>query len=87
MTTNVLCILCFAPCAKSLNGLRAFDFPRTKAAGADVNSFTAAGNDRFYAANVGLPGSVGFAVGVGHVVTEGDAFTAYTAFCHFLYLL
>ena len=35
-----------------------------------------------YSANVRLPGSVGLAVGVGHVVTEGNALSANTALCH-----
>ena len=33
-------------------------------------------------ADIGLPHSVGLAVGVGDVVTEGHALSAYTAFCH-----
>ena len=33
-------------------------------------------------ANVGFPGSVGFTVGMGYVLTEHNALTADTALCH-----
>ena len=70
--------------ATTLRGVRsgALDFPGTKAARADVDRLGASIDDRFDAADVGLPGSVGFAVGMGNVVSEHDALAADTAFCH-----
>jgi hypothetical protein len=38
--------------------------------------------NRFYSTDVGLPGSIGLAVGVGHIVTENYALAANFAFCH-----
>ena len=44
--------------------------------------------DRFaaillYLANIGLPGSVGFAVRVRNILTEYNALSAESTFCHF----
>ena len=38
---------------------------------------------QFHLANVGLPASVGFAVGVRNVLTENNALATDTTFCHF----
>ena len=62
--------------------LRALYLTRTQATGADINGLNAATNDRLYAANVGLPGSVGLAVGVGNIMTEGHTLAAEFTLCH-----
>lgn len=51
-----------------------------KATGANVDRFLAV-EPNF--ANIGLPGSVCFPVGVRNVMTEYNSFTANAAFCHF----
>ena len=50
-----------------------------QATGTNVDCFAAF---QFYFANIGLPGSVGFAVRVRNVLTENNAFTTDTALCH-----
>ena len=40
-------------------------------------------NNSLNLTDIGLPGSVGLAVGVRHVVSEGNALTADTALSHF----
>ena len=55
----------------------------TKATRANVNGSVAAVNYCLNPTNVGLPGSVGLAVGVRHVVSESNALTADTALSHF----
>ena len=50
----------------------------------NVNCFAAF---QLYLADVGLPSSVGFTMGVRNVLTEHNALTADTTFCHFSDLL
>jgi hypothetical protein len=50
-----------------------------QATGTNVDCFVAF---QSYFANIGLPGSVGFAVRVRNVLTENNAFTTDTALCH-----
>lgn len=61
----------------------ALDLAGTKATGANVNGRVRAVDNCLDLTDVGLPGSVGFAVRVRDVVTEGNAFAANAAFCHF----
>lgn len=58
-------------------------FARAKATGANVNRLMCSVNNGLDSADVRLPRSVGFAVGVGYVVPEGNALSANTALCHF----
>ena len=46
-----------------------------------------ASNDSLNATNVRLPGTVGTAMGVGHLDTKGHALVAKFALCHPLHLL
>ena len=66
-----------------MNQLSALNFARTKATGAYANGSISSVNNSLNLADVGLPGSVGLAVGVRHVVSEGYALTADTALSHF----
>ena len=66
-----------------MNQLSALNFARTKATGAYANGSVSSVNNSLNLADVGLPGSVGLAVGVRHVVSEGNALTADTALSHF----
>lgn len=51
-----------------------------KTTGTNVNGFLAVQSDL---ANIGLPSSVGFPMGVRNVLTEHNSFTADATFCHF----
>ena len=55
----------------------------TKATGANGNGRVRAVYNCLNLADVGLPGSVGLAVGVGNVVTEGHALAADATLSHF----
>ena len=63
--------------------LSALDLSGTKATRANVNGSVRSVNYCLNPTNVGLPGSVGLAVGVRHVVSESNALTADTALSHF----
>ena len=69
------------------HGLRALDLPGTQAAGANIHGFGRAVHNRLHPTDVGLPGSVGLAVGVGDGVTEHHAFAANITLCHLKHLL
>ena len=55
---------------------------RAKATGANRDGLVVATNGNLNLANVGLPTSLRFTVGVGNVLAEYDALTADTALCH-----
>ena len=63
--------------------LRALNLAGTKATRANADGLMSTVNDSLYLSDVRLPGSVGLAVGVRHVVSEGNALTADTALSHF----
>ena len=65
--------------------LRTLDLAGTQAAGADGNGRMFAVNDSLDFSDVRLPGSVGFAVGMGVVVPEGHTLAADAALCHVRY--
>ncbi len=48
----------------------------------NINGFRSTVYHGFDSSDIGLPCSVGFSVGVGHIVTEHNTFSANTAFCH-----
>ena len=62
--------------------LSAVYFARAKATGTNSNGGGRTINDCLNLANIGLPTSVGLAVGVRNVLTEYNAFSANRAFCH-----
>ena len=62
--------------------LRAGNFARAKATRANRHGRGGTVNDSLYLADIGLPRTVGLAVGVRNVLTEHYAFAAYTALCH-----
>jgi hypothetical protein len=55
---------------------------RAKATGANRDGLVIATDGNLHLANVGLPTSLRFTVGVGNVLTEHNALTADTALCH-----
>lgn len=61
---------------------RSGDFVGTETTGTNRNGLRRTVYHGLDSSDIGLPGSVGFSVGVGHIVTEHNAFTANTAFCH-----
>ena len=63
--------------------LSALDLSGTKATGANTNSSVGAVYYSLNLADVRLPGSVCLAVGMGNVVTKGNALAADTALSHF----
>ena len=63
------------------------DLTGTEASGADVHMSGSAIHDRLDTLHVGLPGTVGTAVGVGHLDAEDNALVAEFTFGHFAYLL
>ena len=63
--------------------LSALNLSGTKATRANVNGSIGSVNYCLNPTDVGLPGSVGLAVGVRHVVSESNALTADTALSHF----
>ncbi len=48
----------------------------------NINGFRSTVYHGFDSSDIWLPCSVGFSVGVGHIVTEHNTFSANTAFCH-----
>ena len=67
----------------SFYALGTLNLAGTKATGANGNGCIRAVNNCLNLTNVGLPGSVGLAVRVGNVMTEGHALAADTALSHF----
>ena len=63
------------------------DLTGTEASGADVHVGRSALHDRLHALHIGLPDTVGTAVGVGDLDAKGDALVAEFAFSHVAYLL
>ena len=63
------------------------DLTGTEASGADVHVGRSALHDRLHALHIGLPDTVGTAVGVGDLDAKGDALVAEFAFGHVAYLL
>ena len=63
------------------------DLTGTEASGADVDMSGSTIHDRLDTLYVGLPGTVGTAVGVGHLNAEDNALVADFTFGHFAYLL
>ena len=66
-----------------MNLLSALNFARTKATGAYANGGMSSVNNSLYLTDIGLPGSVSLAVGVGNVMSKGNALAADGALCHF----
>ena len=60
----------------------ALDLAGTETTGTYVNRLRGSVNNSLHLSDVGLPGSVGLAVRVRNVVTEGHALVAYAALCH-----
>lgn len=67
----------------SMKNSRSFNLAGAEATRAYVDGLVGSFNNCLYAADVGLPGTVGFAVGVRNIVSENNTFSAQTAFCHF----
>ena len=59
----------------------------TQATGAGVDPFGGTGHHRLDALDIGLPGTVGAAMGMGNLNAERHALTANIAFCQLLHLL
>ena len=62
--------------------LCAGNLARAQATGANRHGGGGPVNNCLHLADVGLPRTVGFTVGVRNVLTEHNALTAYTALCH-----
>ena len=62
--------------------LCAVDFTRTQATGANRHGGGGPANDSLNLADIGLPRTVGLAMGVRNVLTEHNALAANTALCH-----
>ena len=63
--------------------LRACDFARTQATRTNRNGCGCTINNSLYLADIRLPTSVGLAVRVGDVLSENNALSTDTTFCHF----
>lgn len=59
-----------------------FDLARAKATGTDRNCLVLSVDNGADLSDIRLPGSAGFAVGVGNIVSECNAFAAIHTFCH-----
>ena len=66
---------------------RAGNLAGTQATGAGVDPFGGTGHHRLDALDIGLPGTVGAAMGMGNLNAERHALTANIAFCQLLHLL
>ena len=66
---------------------RTGDLAGTEAAGAHMNVLGGAVHDSLHALDVGLPGAIGAAVGVGNLNSESDTLTAEITFGHDINLL
>ena len=64
------------------NKSSAVDLTGTQATRANGNGLVRTVHDCLDLANVGLPGAIGFTVGVGHILTVDYTLSADTAFCH-----
>ena len=73
--------LCFFVLAGSDS---AGNFARTEAMSAHIDVLRGAVDDRLHALHVGLPGTIGAAVGVGHLNAEHDALVTKFTFSHSL---
>ena len=62
--------------------LRAGNLARAQATGANRHGGGGPVNDSLYLTDIGLPRTVGLAMGVGNVLTEHNALSANTALCH-----
>ncbi len=62
--------------------LCALNFAGAETSRAYIYALVASVHNCLYAADVGLPGSVGLTVGVGNVVSEDNALTANLTLCH-----
>ena len=60
----------------------ACNFARAQAAGAGVDALGRAVHDSLYTLNIGLPGPVGVAHGVGYLAAEGNTLATEITFCH-----
>ena len=56
----------------------------TQATGANGDGLMGTVHNCLDLANVGLPGAIGFTVGVGYILTVNNTLSADTAFCHYL---
>ena len=65
--------------------LRAVDLTGTQAAGAYAYGGVSTVNDSLYLADVRFPHSVSLTMGMGVVMTKGNALSADAALCHFKY--
>ena len=65
-----------------LFSLRAGNLARAQATGANRHGGGGPVNDSLYLTDIGLPRTVGLAMGVGNVLTEHNALSANTALCH-----
>ena len=63
--------------------LSAVDLTGTQAAGANTYSGVSAVYNSLNLSDIGLPRSVGLAVGVGYVAAKGNTLAADAALCHF----
>ncbi len=59
---------------------------RTQTTRADRDGFMGSVHNGADLSDVGLPGSAGFAVGVGNIISERNALSAVHTFCHILHL-
>ena len=66
---------------------RTGNFARAQTAGTNVHMAGRTVNDRFHALDVGLPGTIGTAMGVGNLNPESHSLIAKLALCHPLHLL
>ena len=58
------------------------DLTGTQATGANGDGLVSTVHDCLDLANVGLPGAIGFTVGVRYILTVDNTLSADTAFCH-----
>ena len=71
-----------ADCQRDMLSLGTVDLTGTQATGANGDGLVSTVNDCLDLANVGLPGAIGFTVGVGNILTVNNTLTADTTFCH-----
>ena len=62
--------------------LGSFDFVRSKAGSANIDSLGSTVNVAFHSFDVGLPHSVGSSMRMADIITKMSAFSTNTAFCH-----
>ena len=66
---------------------RTGDFAGAQTPGADVDMLGRAGHNGFDPLHIGLPGTIGAAVGVGHLVAKDNALAAEFTLGHLISLL